>query len=261
MKPEEITSLLDNTSKEDVENLVKYLKIQKAESYAITHGKTNKEIIQAYLEKMAELDPTIAAVYPTNEAGKTMDDCMLYIEDNALKMVPERRGTQCAQLPSFTVFEWAERYFLDPEVKKFEKPKPAPAAKPYQPKKKTLKELQEAKAEWEKENSQKAQEWEIANNAKIDEFERAHALDLFKPENPHIKNVNPHLVATFPEQEELDKLLRAEENSSEETVPPVETTEEPEQEETAGELEYNDEDPSTKEFESRDDDGTTELDY
>lgn len=85
MKPEEITSLLDNTSKEDVENLVKYLRIQKTEAYAITHGKSNKEIIKAYLEKMAELDPTIAAVYPTNEAGKTMDDCMLYIEDNALK--------------------------------------------------------------------------------------------------------------------------------------------------------------------------------
>ena len=108
MKPEEITSLLEETSMEDVQNLVKYLKIQKAESYAITHGQTRKEIIENYLNKMSELDPSLAAVYPTNADGKGIDDCLAYIESNAEKMVTERTGVQTIQLPSFTVFEWAE---------------------------------------------------------------------------------------------------------------------------------------------------------
>ena len=258
MKPEELTSLLEHTSKEDVQNLIKYLTIQKAEAHAIANGKTNKEIVKAYLEKMAELDPTIASVYPTNDAGKTIDDCMDYIDDNALKMVPEKHGTQCVRLASFTVFEWAVRYFLDPEIKKFEKPKPTYTPKPYTPKKKTLKELQAAKEAWEKENNRKAQEWEIANNAKIDEFEREHALDLFKPENPHTKNVNPHLTATFPEQEELDKLLNAKDEPAEE-APTAEATEEA-PEEAIGELD-NAEGSAPEEPQARDDDGTTELDY
>lgn len=258
MKPEEFTSLLEHTSKEDVQNLIKYLTVQKAEAHAIANGKTNKEIINAYLEKMAELDPAIAAVFPTNDAGKTIDDCIEWIDDNALKMVPEKTGTQCVRLPSFTVFEWAERYFLDPEIKKFEKPKFPTAPKTYQSKKKTLKELQAAKEFWEKENSRKAQEWEIANNAKIDQFEREHALDLFKPENPHIKNINPYLTATFPQQEELDKLLNAKDQPAETTSPAENPEEVPE--DAVGELD-NPEDNDPEEPEARDDDGTTELDY
>lgn len=256
MKPEEITSLLENTSKDDVQNLIKYLTIQKAEAHAIANGKTNKEIVKCYLDKMAELDPTIAAVYPTNDAGKTIDDCLEYIDNNALKMVPKQHGTQCVRLASFTVFEWAERYFLDPDIQKFEKPTYTP--KPYEPKKKSLKELQAAKEFWEKENSRKVQEWEIANNAKIDEFERAHALDLFKPENPHTKNVNPYLTATFPQQEELDKILKAKDEPAETTSPADNPEEAPE--EAVGELIYpNDSDP--EEPQPRDDDGTTEFDY
>ena len=261
MKPEEITSLLEETSMEDVQNLVKYLKIQKAESYAITHGQTRKEIVENYLNKMSELDPTLAAVYPTNADGKGIDDCMLYLEDNALKMVTQRTGVQTVQLPSFTVFEWAERYFLDPEVKKFEKAKPAPAPV-YKPKKRTLKDLQKAKAEWEAENSRKIQEWEVDNNAKIDAFEREHASDLFPPENPHCKNVNPYLEKTFPDQAELDALLQGKETPVEDEP---ETNEEdiPEEDpvdDAVGEIKPVSETPA-EDPQAHADDGTTNLPY
>lgn len=261
MKPEEITSLLEGTSMEDVQNLVKYLKIQKAESYAITHGQTRKEIIENYLNKMSELDPTLAAVYPTNADGKGIDDCLLYIEENAKKMVTERTGVQTVQLASFTVFEWAERYFLDPEVKKFEKPKPAPTPA-YKPKKRTIKDLLKAKAEWEAENSRKIQEWEVDNNTKIDAFEREHASDLFPPENPHCKNVNPYLGLTFPDQKELDALLKAEDKTkadepetNEEDIP-----EEDPVDDATGEIEPVSETPA-EDPQAHADDGTTNLPY
>ena len=235
MKPEEFTSLLDNTSKEDVENLVKYLKNQKAEAHAIAHGQTNKEIVQAYLEKMAELDPTIAAVYPNNDAGKSIDDCLAYIDNLAEKLVPEKHGTQCVKLPSFTVFEWAERYFLDASIPKFKKD-PIPAPKTFQSKKRTITDLQKEKEQWEAQNAKASQNWEIENNKKIDQFEKEHAQDLFPPENPHIKNVNPFLGKTFPQQEELDKLLNtqepAQDEASEDAIGEIQEVTENEEEET-----------------------------
>lgn len=217
MKPEEITSMLENVSKKDIENLLGYLKVQEAENAALASGTTNKEIIEGYLNKLAELDPALGAVYPNNAQGKTIDDCLAYIEDLVSKQVKTRAGMQCVSAPSFQVFEWAVRYFMDETIEKFEKKVSTPTYKPAQPKKKTLKDLQKAKEDWQKENDRQVQEWEIAHNARIDKFENEHKLDLFPPENPYLKEENPFLDKTFPDQEELDKLLAEKENTTPET--------------------------------------------
>ena len=246
MKPEEITRMLENVEQKDVEQLFKYLKIQQAENAALAKGKTQKEIVQEYLNELSKLDPQLAAVYPTNAAGKSIDDCFAYIEDNATKM--RRDGKNVVTITSFTVFEWAVTYFLDDTIAKFEVKKVATPS--YDPTAAKIKTLQANKEKWQKENDKKVQEWETDNNAKIDAFEKAHANDLFPADNPYTGKVNPHLSAVFPQQEELDKLLaeqkakkkKAKESPAEEPATAEDTTpEEPEDnpEETGGELSFD----------------------
>ena len=211
MKPEEITSMLENVSKKDIENLLGYLKVQEAESHALAKAKSFNEIIEMYLTKMAELDPQLAEKFPNNPAGKSVKDCVEYINNQARKMVTNQTGTQCVALSNAEVYNLAVQYFLDDTIEKVEKKEPVrkPAPKPA---KRTLAQLQEAKTKWQEENDKQVREWEIAHNARIDKFENEHKLDLFPPENPYLKEVNPFLDKTFPDQEELDKLLAEKDN-------------------------------------------------
>ena len=255
MKPEEITRMLENVEQKDVESLFKYLRIQQAENAALAKGKTQKEIIQEYLNALSKLDPQLAAVYPDNKAGKSIDDCYAYIEDNARKLRTDGKNT--VSVTSFTVFEWAVTYFLDETVAKFEVKKGTPVVTNYDITAGKIKTLQANKEKWQKENDKKVQAWETENNAKIDEFEKAHAHDLFPAINPYTGRVNPHLNAKFPQQEELDKLLaeqkakkKAKETPADE---PAATAEEPapkepetpdepddDPDETGGELGFDD---------------------
>lgn len=230
MTQEQITSMLENVERKDVEQLFKYLKMQKAENEALAKGKSQKEIVQEYLNALAKIDPELAAVYPANNAGKSIDDCYAYIEDNARKM--RHDGKNCVSVTSFTVFEWAVTYFLDNNIAKFEVKKNTTAKTDYDPLPAKIKALQANKEKWQKENEKKVQDWETENNAKIDAFEKAHANDLFPAINPYTGQVNPHLNAVFPQQEELDKLLaeqKAKKEKAKETpdAEPAATAEEP----------------------------------
>lgn len=230
MTQQEITSMLENVEQKDVEQLFKYLRMQQAENAALAKGKTQKEIVQEYLNELSKLDPQLAAVYPTNAAGKSIDDCYAYIEDNARKLRTDGKNT--VSVTSFTVFEWAVTYFLDDTIAKFEVKKSTPIVTTYDITAGKIKTLQANKEKWQKENDKKIQDWETENNAKIDEFEKAHAHDLFPADNPYTGIVNPHLDAKFPQQEELDKLLaeqKAKKKKAKETPAeePAVTTEEP----------------------------------
>lgn len=233
MTPEEITRMLENTSAKDVENLIKYLNIQKAEAEAVTKGTTNEEIVQNYLDNLIKYDPQLAEKYPTNNMNKGIKDCMDYINNLAQKTAAP--GARMAAVNSFTVFEWAVRYFLQDEIEKFEKPKPAP----YQPKAPTLQQkidtLKQAKEKWLQGNKNKIDAWEIENNAKIDLWEKEHKLDLFPSNNPYANKVNPHLSEVFPQQEELDKLITEQNKKSK-----PEPTAEPEKTEPAAEPDNSD---------------------
>ena len=51
MSEQEIKSLLETTSPQDVKNLVEYLRIQHAENEAVAKGKTQKDIVRIFLDE------------------------------------------------------------------------------------------------------------------------------------------------------------------------------------------------------------------
>lgn len=224
MTEQEIKSLLETTSSQDVKNLVEYLKIQHAENEAVAKGKTQKDIVKIFLDERRKSNLKLAQKYPENAMGKSFDDCWAYIEDNAKKAA---NGQNRVAITSFTVFDWAVNYFCNDNVQKHTTAKPKTTKTPTSTKKATekdlqtaLKELQQAKEAWQKSNDEKVSKWEIENNQAIDKFDKEHAMDLFPPENPYRTKENPHLNAVFPEQNELDKVLAAIQNST-----PIETGE------------------------------------
>ena len=206
MTEQEIKSLLETTSPQDVKNLVEYLKIQHAENEAVAKGKTQKDIVKIFLDERRKSNLKLAQKYPENAMGKTFDDCWAYIEDNAKKAA---NGQNRVAITSFTVFDWAVNYFCDDSIAKVEKAKPTTSkpAKEEKPAKSELQTLQEAKEIWQKKNDQQVAQWEQENNAAIDKFEKEHTMDLFPPVNPYLNKENPYLSAVFPQQEKLDKLL------------------------------------------------------
>lgn len=206
MTEQEIKSLLETTSPQDVKNLVEYLKIQHAENEAVAKGKTQKDIVKIFLDERRKSNLKLAQKYPENAMGKSFDDCWAYIEDNAKKAA---NGQNRVAITSFTVFDWAVNYFCDDSIAKVEKAKPTTSkpAKEEKPVKSELQTLQEAKEIWQKKNDQQVAQWEQENNTAIDKFEKEHAMDLFPPVNPYLNKENPYLNAVFPQQEKLDKLL------------------------------------------------------
>lgn len=232
MTEQEIKSLLETTSPQDVKNLVEYLKIQHAENEAVAKGKTQKDIVRIFLDERRKSNLKLAQKYPENAMGKSFDDCWAYIEDNAKKAA---NGQNRVAITSFTVFDWAVNYFCDDTIQKFATAKPKTTKTPTSTKKApekdlqtALKELQQAKEAWQKSNDEKVAKWEIENNQAIDKFDKEHAMDLFPPENPYRAKENPHLSAVFPEQNELDKVLAAIQNPT--PVETEETTEENDEE-------------------------------
>lgn len=218
MTEQEIKSLLETTSTQDVKNLVEYLKIQHAENEAVAKGKTQKDIVKIFLDERRKSNLKLAQKYPENAMGKTFDDCWAYIEDNAKKAA---NGQNRVAITSFTVFDWAVNYFCDDTIQKFATAKPKTTKTPTSAKKApekdlqtALKELQQAKEAWQKSNDEKVAKWEIENNQAIDKFDKEHNMDLFPPENPYRTKENPHLSAVFPEQNELDKVLAAIQNAT-----------------------------------------------
>lgn len=232
MTEQEIKSLLETTSPQDVKNLVEYLKIQHAENEAVAKGKTQKDIVKIFLDERRKSNLKLAQKYPENAMGKTFDDCWAYIEDNAKKAA---NGQNRVAITSFTVFDWAVNYFCDDTIQKFAATKPKTTKTSTSTKKApekdlqtALKELQQAKEAWQKSNDEKVAKWEIENNQAIDKFDKEHAMDLFPPENPYRTKENPHLSAVFPEQNELDKVLAAIQNAT--PIGTEETAEESEEE-------------------------------
>lgn len=218
MTEQEIKSLLNTTSTQDVKNLVEYLKIQHAENEAVAKGKTQKDIVKIFLDERRKSNLKLTQKYPENAMGKSFDDCWAYIEDNAKKAA---NGQNRVAITSFTVFDWAVNYFCDDNVQKHTTAKPKTTKTPTSAKKApekdlqiALKELQQAKEAWQKSNDEKVSKWEIENNQAIDKFDKEHSMDLFPPENPYRTKENPHLNAIFPEQKELDKVLAAIKNST-----------------------------------------------
>ena len=218
MTEQEIKSLLETTSPQDVKNLVEYLKIQHAENEAVAKGKTQKDIVKIFLDERRKSNLKLAQKYPENAMGKSFDDCWAYIEDNAKKAA---NGQNRVAITSFTVFDWAVNYFCDDNVQKHTTAKPKTTKTPTSAKKApekdlqiALKELQQAKEAWQKSNDEKVAKWEIENNQAIDKFDKEHNMDLFPPENPYRNKVNPYLNEEFPEQKELDKVLAAIQNST-----------------------------------------------
>lgn len=206
MTEQEIKSLLETISPQDVKNLVEYLKIQHAENEAVAKGKTQKDIVKIFLDERRKSNLKLAQKYPENAMGKSFDDCWAYIEDNAKKAA---NGQNRVAITSFTVFDWAVNYFCDDSIAKVEKAKPTTSkpTKEEKPTKSELQTLQEAKEIWQKKNDQQVAQWEQENNAAIDKFEKEHAMDLFPPVNPYLNKENPYLNTVFPQQEKLDKLL------------------------------------------------------
>ena len=244
---EEITRMLDNITPEQFAGVIKYLDAQKIEKEAITKGTNQEEIIRIYLEGLSKNDPELAAKFPNNPMKKGMKDCMKYIESIA-------RKTRQPIMTSFDVFNHAVQYFLDDSIQKIDQPKPAsktPAVTP----KVDIQALLDEKEKWEAENKAKIDEWEIAQNAKIDKWDKDNTEDLFgnKPENPFAKEQNPYLNMTFPKQLILDKAIEAQKNSKSTSAdaPTEAPAEEPENNEdemddTAGELEYEEEEDNNE---------------
>ncbi len=212
MTNEEIKSMFENVSAKEMQNVISYITKEQATKAAL-EGKNNEEMIKFYLDFMREQKPELAAKYPTNAAGKTVKDCMEYIINQAKKL----KNGNGAMVISTTVFEWAEDYFIKDEIKKAttNTTDKETTSKSYNPgKKRTLEDLQKDKTTWEENNKKQIDEWEQQNNSNIDKWEKEHAQDLFKPENPYCNKQNPYLDLQYPNQEELDKLLKEKENKN-----------------------------------------------
>ena len=69
MTEQEIKSLLETTSPQDVKNLVEYLKIQHAENEAVAKGKTQKDIVRIFLDEHRKSNLKLAQKYPENAMG------------------------------------------------------------------------------------------------------------------------------------------------------------------------------------------------
>ena len=233
MTQDQITRMLESTSEQDMRNLLNYLNIQKAENEAVRKGTNAKEMVQIYLDELSKYDELLASKYPKNPAGKTIEDCMEYVQNNARKC---REGSSSfVAVTSFAVFNWAVEYFLDDSIAIVKKKKTIPAKK--QDKTPTIEELQKEKAEWQAMNDKLVQEWEVNHNAQIDAFELKNKLELFPAENPYLKDVNPYLGKTFPNQELLDKLLTGQSSDTSDNEDIEETDSENEDEENIGEIE------------------------
>ncbi len=242
MTQEQITRMLENHSEEEVSKVFNFLNNKAAEEAAIAAGETPDKMVKGYLDKMATLDPQLAEVYPDNPDGKTIEDCLMFIQNEAEEKCKNKSGFQCVTITSFDVFNWATMYFLNPEIKKIEKPK-APAkvttSAPYIPAKLSLEELLKEKQEWEIAHNERIDKWEKENQKAIEKFERENPMDLWgnKPENPFKEKVNPFANEQFPKQSLLDKALEQQDKTQTEQTN-AETTSEPEPDpEAVGEIE------------------------
>ena len=213
MTQEQITRMFENHSEEEVSKVFTFLNNKAAEEAAIAAGETPDKMVKGYLDKIATLDPQLAEVYPDNPNGKTIEDCLMYIENEAQEKCKNRSGFQCVTITSFDVFNWATMYFLNPEIKKIEKPKPAPikvtTSVSNTPVKLDLEALLKEKEEWEIAHNERIDKWEKENQKSIEKFERENPMDLWgnKPENPFKDKVNPFANEQFPKQSMLDKAL------------------------------------------------------
>ena len=219
MTQDQVTRRFEKMSEEQFNQMMSYLDADLAAKAALK-GKTHEEMVKNYLDELRKTNERLAQNYPANPQGKTIKDCMEYITNFARKNSNSRSE---AMVASFVVFDWAVEYFINPDIKKIEKPKPvaAPTKKPED----KLSELLKQKHDWEEANKKKIDEWEIENNAKIDAFNKKHEMDLFPPENPHANAVNPYLDKVFPAQEELDKILNEATQKNNPNLTPAEQTE------------------------------------
>ena len=241
MTPEQITRMFENHSQEEVSKIFEFAKNKAAEEAAIAAGETPELMIKGYLDHMITLDPQLAAVYPDNPDGKTIEDCLMFIEDKAEDKCQNKSGFQVITLSSFDVFNRATMYFLNPEIKKVEKPKPAPVkvttSVSHTPVKLDLEALLKEKQEWEIAHNERIDKWEKENQKAIEKFERENPMDLWgnKPENPFKDKVNPFANEQFPKQSMLDKAL--EQQDKVQTSETTDETSEPEPDpEAVGEI-------------------------
>lgn len=195
-----VKDFLNNMEDQDLAMFLRYMKIQEAEKAAIL-GKSNKEILQLFMERRAEQDPDVRDAYTKNPLGKTINDAYEYIFDYARQ---NARGQNMAALTSMTVFQMVEQYFTDPEIKKFEKAKPVATTKTAAKKQSKLEDL---KADIQI-LTRGSQDWETAHMAKVEKWVKEHEQELFfdPNDNPHLKEVNPYLDKLTAKEQELQSL-------------------------------------------------------
>lgn len=224
MTQDQITKVLENTSVDEFQGLLEHLNKQKAELAAI-QGKNHKEMIQYYLDEKSKTDIALARQYPNNSQGKTIEDCVRYITNNASKM----KDRNVAIVHHSFVFEWAVKYFVDDTIKKETAAVPA-TIKSSTSQKSTMspEELKKLHDEWEKAHLQRINDWiakheelslkwEQKQKKKIAQWEAEHAqTSLFgetsNEKNPYLDEINPHGADRNPFLHEINPYRTTEEN-------------------------------------------------
>lgn len=178
MTQDEITRAFEKISVNELEGLLKHAQAQRAEFEALK-GKTNKEMIEFYLNYKAKTDLSLAAKYPNNPQNKTIEQCLTYIQNQASKV----KNGNCAMVHHSIVFEWAEEFFKDDSIKTPEK-KTTPT---YTPKKMTREETIAAIEKWEKEHQTRVDEWIKKHEDKSNKWEADHKKKIEKWNAEHMQ--------------------------------------------------------------------------
>ena len=212
MTQDQITKAFEKVTPEELEGLLGHLKNQKAELAAMK-GKTPAQMVQFYLDELAKADPQLAARYPNNELGKTIDNCMSYLQNQASKL---KKGN-IAMVHHSIVFDWAVEYFLDDNIKAAATAKAKAETKP----KMTPEEIKAKIEEWNKAHQQriddwirkhedKCAKWEAEQKKKIEKWDREHLqISIFEDPNegtnpfreegcPYDNETNPFLLEKCP---------------------------------------------------------------
>lgn len=201
----EMTNLTPTLTVEEI-NLLKQQAEDVRAQQAALEGTSPEQIIEFYLDYQQSRKPELNNVYPDNKQGKTIKDCYRYILNKAEK----QKNGNVSMVNSKIVFGWAEEYFLDEKIEKFENKITAKSIVSKTTAQKPLKkeELQKKHDDWEIQNKQYIDTWNTNQKKKIEDWETKHKkeiatmqMDIFTDPaelEKKKKEVNPYLQEQCP---------------------------------------------------------------
>ena len=206
-----------NLTQEQIDLLIQEAEDVKACNEALK-GDSPKQMIEFYLDYQQSRKPELNAVYPDNKQGKSINDCYNYILDKARK---QANGNNSYMAHHKIEFQWAEDYFMNEDIKKFEKAAPAKVTtKPKEYKINTSPEAERKKYyDWENAHKERVATWMKGHQERIDKWTKEHQMEIFfNPDDcPHLKDKcpfenekNPY---TLPEEKSEEKTEEKESNT------------------------------------------------